>query len=1203
MIKFLLNIILFLSAFYYAGAQDSIQYRVILIGDAGEMSVEQKAVIADAVQKNIPGKTIAIFLGDNIYPKGMELPGNKNAQSSQDILRSQFQDLRKAGVPVYFVPGNHDWDKSGPAGYAKMLRVNQFLREQNDSLLQIIPKDACPGPYELEVSDNLVIVAMDSEWWLYPFSKRTEGTDCECKTKRDVLGKLDDILLRNRNKTVLFVTHHPFNTHGSHGGYYTLKDHLFPLTNLNKNLYIPLPVIGSLYPFLRKTFPTPEDLGNVLYKDMIKNVTDLLKLHPNVIHAAGHEHDLQLIQGAVLELGSGAGSKHTPVKKGRGSLFAKAASGYSLFDILLDNSARLTYRSYEEGKMENVFVYNRPNVNLPFASQPAGDAIKTDSIAIRLNSDFDKVSGVHRSLFGENYRKVWAMETTVPVLRISDNHLKPKELGGGQQTRSLRLMDNDKKEWVIRSIEKFPDNLLPQSLTNTLAADILRDNSTAAFPYAPLTVPVFANALGVPHSNPKVVYIAPDTSLGIYSKDFANTVSLFEEREPLGKSLSTIKMADKLKDDNDNTVDQEAFLRARLLDIFLGDWDRHADQWRWAADDEGKGKKYRPIPRDRDQVYYVNQGFFPKLAALPWVMPKFQGFGEKIRNINTFSFNARFIDGIFTNDLSLDEWAAITDETVKALSDSVIETALKKLPANVYGATHLQLADQLRKRKSDMQNKVPGYYRFLNKYIDIVTSDKNELVLISDTLNGQLAVNIFKISKNDGPGKLLYSRVMDPGVTKEIRLFLQGGNDSVVIKNAGAPVKIRIVGDASSDKKYDISGSNKYLRKIHVYDGNSNAVFTGSGNNIHRHLSDASVNTELHLTNRYNKTIPLLSVGFNVDEGVIFGGGVKFIRQGFRKDPYASTQQVTLAHSFSTNAFRFLYKGEWLNAIGNTDFLLMASAFAPENTQNFFGTGNGTLINKTGNYKRFYRTRFSLYNLAAAFRWRSGKANSISLAPTFQYYRYDAADNTGRFITNTSQIHSYDSTSVANEKSHAGIILSLIHDSRNNVLLPTDGSYISMRIQGFAGLNNYSKSLGQVITELSVYRSIDRKSNIVIANRLGGGVTAGKAAFYQSLFLGGHENLWGYHQYRFAGEHMIYNNLEARIKIANVASYILPGQLGLVGFYDIGKVWQKGYNTSTFHQGAGGGIYFAPAQMAVFQLVLGSSGEGLYPYFTMGFRF
>jgi hemolysin activation/secretion protein len=140
-------------------------------------------------------------------------------------------------------------------------------------------------------------------------------------------------------------------------------------------------------------------------------------------------------------------------------------------------------------------------------------------------------------------------------------------------------------------------------------------------------------------------------------------------------------------------------------------------------------------------------------------------------------------------------------------------------------------------------------------------------------------------------------------------------------------------------------------------------------------------------------------------------------------------------------------------------------------------------------------------------------------------------------------------------------------------------------------------------TEFAVYKSIGRKATVVIANRLGGGVSVGKTTFYQSLFLGGHENLRGYHQYRFAGEHMLYNNLEARIKLADVVSYILPGQLGITGFFDVGRVWEKGYNNNKLHHGAGGGLYFAPAQIAVFQLVAAKSVEGWYPYITMGFRF
>ena len=99
------------------------------------------------------------------------------------------------------------------------------------------------------------------------------------------------------------------------------------------------------------------------------------------------------------------------------------------------------------------------------------------------------------------------------------------------------------------------------------------------------------------------------------------------------------------------------------------------------------------------------------------------------------------------------------------------------------------MADQLKERKKDLLVKMPRYYRFLNKVIDILLSDKNELVIISDTLGKQLGVNIYKISKNNEADKLLYSRVLDPSVTKEIRIFLQGGDDSVFIKNNSAPCK------------------------------------------------------------------------------------------------------------------------------------------------------------------------------------------------------------------------------------------------------------------------------------------------------------------------------------------------------------------------------------------------------------------------------
>jgi len=149
----------------------------------------------------------------------------------------------------------------------------------------------------------------------------------------------------------------------------------------------------------------------------------------------------------------------------------------------------------------------------------------------------------------------------------------------------------------------------------------------------------------------------------------------------------------------------------------------------------------------------------------------------------------------------------------------------------------------------------------------------------------------------------------------------------------------------------------------------------------------------------------------------------------------------------------------------------------------------------------------------------------------------------------------------------------------------------------------YAKDFMQLIPEVALYKSLNARSTIVLAERFGGTVTLGETTFYQSAFLGGQENLLGYRQFRFAGKHSSYNNLELRIKLADIANYILPGQFGISGFWDVGRVWQNADNSGKWHNGVGGGIYFAPASMLSLSFVMGNSPEGWYPYFTMGLRF
>lgn len=824
-----------------------------------------------------------------------------------------------------------------------------------------------------------------------------------------------------------------------------------------------------------------------------------------------------------------------------------------------------------------------------------------DSSSSKVRPKYNKVGGLHRTFFGENYRKEWSTDTKLPHIKISQvaGGLKPLKLGGGHQTVSLRLEDSKGEEWVLRQIVKDPSILLPPGLRETFARDVIDDAMSAQHPFSPLVVPVFAEAAGIPHAKPIIGIIQYDAMLGEFNKQFANQVCLLEQREPFGNSDNSPKMFAALDDDNENMVDNKAFLKATLLDLLIGDWDRHPDQWRWVDTKKGKTKMYVGVPRDRDQAFYLNQGVAPWFASLPWMVPNLQGWEAAIKRPKYSLMQHTFLSSRPTSHLSEQEWTQITNDFVKAITDDVIEKALRQLPQTSYDMRHERLAATLKKRRDNIPEAMKKYYRFMQKTVDVKLSNKNELVSIRDSSNKSLVVNIYKLRKSGEVGELLMNSTFDPSVTKEFRLYLGKGHDSVVIANNTSPVKIRLIGE-EGDKQYNVIGA---ARKIRTYNKIAGVSYYGKTELLKPHISDDSANSKFIPANRYNIWQPLIGIAINRDDGFQLGLGSQFTRQGFRKTPYASLNRFMVHYAFSTSAFKINYNGEWLRVFGKTDIIADAAILAPQNTQNFFGRGNETPLVKVGDFRKFYRTRFNMYQVTPALRWRNEKTGvTFSVGPSLQHYAFDSSDNTGRFIVN-SHIKSYDSLIIAESKTHAGVVMNFNINKRNSILIPTSGFHFNVRLQGFGGLNGQSKSFGQIIPEFAVYQKLNPKGTIVIADRIGGGITFGKSAFYQSLFIGGHENLLGYRQYRFAGEHMVYNNFEVRLKIANFTGYIIPGLFGAVGFYDVGRVWVDNEHSDVWHSGVGGGFFFAPAQILVISVVAGYSKEGWLPYVTMGFRF
>lgn len=1181
--------------------------RIIFIADAGDLNKAQTSLIADAASKIIRDKTVVVYLGNNIYPKGLPPGKHKKENAGKEVLASQYAPMRQAGAPVYFIPGTRDWDNSGPGGLENIIAQSNYLAAQNDSLLQMLPPGGCPDPQVIAVSDQIAIIAMDTEWWLFPFDKQNADTSCDCKTPQDVIGRLRMILEQNRGKTILLATHHPFQSYGRRNGNFSWKDNLFPLTRIHPAFLLPLPVAGSFYPLFKKLFPEREDLRHTSYEMMAEAISRVFTNYTNLIHISGHEDGLQLIGGpdsAQLQIVTGIGKKPPFTKKGRHTLFNASDPGYVVIDQLVTRRSAISFYAYRKNTVEKVFGYVKNYQPLSVANNPVYTPITADSVAIAAHASYGNKSRVSRFLFGKNYRRAWQETVTLPVIRLSerDNGLKPTKLGGGFQTISMRLKDADGKEYQLRSVDKTPDRLIPQNILSDVTRKIISDAYSSQHPYSALIVPPIAQAVGVPHAHPEIGVVSPDPVLGAYGTLFAGKVNLLEEREPLRPTDNFVKALKELKKDNDNTYDPINFLKARMLDLLVGDWDRHPDQWRFHDAKKGKGKYYIVVPRDRDQALAVTNGLFETIARYFYLVPPIYGFKNNLlQESNDYLARSSFLEPYPASQINYDTWMKTARRFKEEVTDSVLLAAIAALPKGLDAKDNAKTLSILKVRRDLMPEAMDRYFKFTNRIVDIRTSDKRELVSFRGTRD-TLQLLIQKIAKHGSPGEILVSKSYPASRTREIRLYLEKGQDSVFIDNPTA-IRLRIIGGETKPgqfKSYQIAGA---ARKIKIYDYKQEHYYGDTGR-LKKHISSDTANLHFVQTRMINTMQPLVTGAINPDDGFMLGLGAKFIRQrGFRKIPYTSTQSILLSHSFSTNAFGFKYSGDWTDVAGKAHFTLEADIRAPENTQNFFGAGNATVLDKTGNFKRFYRTRFDLYTLRPSLQW-TGKAGSVfSIGPALQYYHYNSADNAGRFIVNQGLLHTHDSALIAADKLHLGLWAAYQIDRRNSAVLPAYGVYFHVVAQGFAGASQAAKSFVQLTPELAFYKNLNARQTVVVADRIGGAVTAGSPAFYQYAYLGGEGTLLGYRKFRFAGMASLYNNFEMRVTLADFANALFRGKFGILGFYDIGRVWNTGESSSKWHNGAGGGLFVAPAYALVIRFDIGYTPEGVYPSFGFGFRF
>ena len=425
-----------------------------------------------------------------------------------------------------------------------------------------------------------------------------------------------------------------------------------------------------------------------------------------------------------------------------------------------------------------------------------------DSVIVPASTKYVDSSPLRVVFVGKNYRREWSTPVAMPVFNLKKERggFTIKELGGGQQTKSLRLLDKNGQEWVLRTTDKDVAGALAATLKNKflsgLVKDVIQDMISASHPYGSLTVPDLAKAAGVTVARPKLFFVPDDPAFGEYRTIFANTVCFLEDREPTtdqSETEDTEDVMEKLLQRNDHQLLQKKVLRARLLDMLIADWDRHEDQWKWGIQKKDATTYYYPVPKDRDFAYFKSNGLIVLFASMT-VLPHMHSFTNDASAIKKLSNKTWEMDGQWLNQLDEQDWKNAIVEFQHNLTDSVIEQAVRKIPREVYAISGKKLAQKLKGRRNGLLEHAMEYYRFLSTNVYVIGTNQQEFFKVSQE-GDNITVTTLTEKKD-----IVYKRSFTGNDTKKIFILGLAGNDHFEIdENVNSSIRVQLEGGDGDD--------------------------------------------------------------------------------------------------------------------------------------------------------------------------------------------------------------------------------------------------------------------------------------------------------------------------------------------------------------------------------------------------------------------
>ncbi|MCB0283829.1 MAG: BamA/TamA family outer membrane protein [Calditrichaeota bacterium] len=834
---------------------------------------------------------------------------------------------------------------------------------------------------------------------------------------------------------------------------------------------------------------------------------------------------------------------------------------------------------------------------------------------------------LHRLFFGDHWRDLWTAEINVPVVDLTRfaGGLTPIKTGGGFQTKSLHFKGSDGKYYKFRSINKDPSKVLPEELQETFVSSVLQDQISTSHPLSAIIVAPMLNAVGVLNSEPVVVILPDDERLGKYRDEYKNLLGTLAENpkddtEPglifagADRVENDYKIFEELDEDDDDQVDAKEYLKARLMDVFLGDWDRHVGQWKWARFREGDKKIWKPIPRDRDQAFARYDGIFPGIAAR--AVPQIENFTESYPQVNDITWSGRHLDRRFLTSVNKTEWDSITSYVQSHLTDDIIKNAVNRMPETWVKKSGDYLIRSLKERRDKLPEISAEFYEMLAGYVDIKTSDKNEYARINRIDNNSVSVEIYKRDKKTGgpKGDPFYSRIFYTGETNEIRLYLQDGDDKAVVTgNVDESILLRIIGGEGKDELVDSSNVNGYFLSVTpIPDAENLTLFYDSGKKSNFVLAsgteiDQSKEPELkpyvegdNVNEKYEMPYndweydwkPGQWFGYNSDDGLQIGGGPILIRHAFRADPLLWKMSLMFAYATEPSSYRIEFFGEFLKLIKNwrVETRLGKNELAHNH---FYGLGNELDLIKDVDDNYYRISQEYIY-----FDYLMDRAIAHNLR-----LQFTATVNRSNLLQDSNTIIGTEDFKGIGRNHYISVGTGLVYDSRDDQNLPTEGLFFKTEGKYIPAILDNKSDYSKASLDGRFFYT-PQLLPVTLASRIYGENIWGNYYVYDAAKLGGSENLLGFSRERFSGDASVMAQSELRFPVAKL-KIIIPGVLGFSAHSGTGRVFYSSDNQSDkWHGYYGGGIWVSYLKNSIMlNGIVSQSVEGTQIYFKTGFLF